>query len=223
MSKNINTLIIEDHPMAIDGYRNALNSMSIGDNEFKFQIFEAIDCGSAYEQVLKLGNILELILLDINIPKSNQYGFASGEDLGKKIRQIFPNVKIIIATSHDENLRLNSISASVSPEGFLIKSDFSSREFMNAIKRVLNGGVYHSNLVSQILRKKQSKSNNIDSIDFKILEELSFGSTNKELMKEIPLSKSGIEIRKRRLKKNFNVAGESDRTLIVAAKKAGFV
>jgi len=135
MSKKITVLIVEDHPMIVDGYNNALNYLSTTQNEFEFQIHEANNCTNAYEKVLELKNELDLIFLDINLPSSSKYNFTSGESLGKKIREILPNIKIIVATSHNENLRLNSILKNVNPEGFLIKDDFNISVFCKCYQR----------------------------------------------------------------------------------------
>jgi len=221
--KTLHVLIIDDHPLICEAYKNALSFINNNELEFQFKIHESNDCTNAYEKVLKLGSSLNLIFLDINLPKCTKNNFFSGEDLGKKIRQVLPNIKIIVATSHFENLRLYSILKNVNPEGFLIKSDFNSKEFMDAVKFVLKGKSYYSNLVLEFLRKKQSKLFNLDTVDIKILQEISNGSTVKELMKEILLSKSGIEKRKRKLKTIFNVACESDRSLVLAAKEKGFI
>ena len=45
----------------------------------------------------------------------------------------------------------------------------------------------------------------------------------KELINIVPLTKTGIEKRKRLLKNAFKVTGKSDRDLIIEAKEKGFI
>ncbi len=64
----------------------------------------------------------------------------------------------------------------------------------------------------------------IDSIDRKILYELSIGARMKDMPNYVPLSAASIEKRKRHLKKIFNVKDKGgDRELILVAKEKGLI
>ncbi len=93
----------------------------------------------------------------------------------------------------------------MNPEGFLIKNDLDTKELVNAIYTIMQGGVHYSNTVSNLLRKKMFTEISIDKIDRQILYELSLGTKMKDLPNIVPLSIAGIEKRKRILKEIFDV------------------
>ena len=70
---------------------------------------------------------------------------------------------------------------------------------------------------------KTSSTINLDNIDFDILTELANGAKMKDLEQIIPLTKSGIEKRKRLLKYKFKISTNSDRDLVIKAKEKGYI
>jgi DNA-binding NarL/FixJ family response regulator len=143
--------------------------------------------------------------------------------LGVKIIQLLPNSKIIVATTFNDNYRINSIFKSINPDGFLIKNDLSPRELISAIESVIDESPYYSKSVIQLMRKQVSNEMVIDEIDRKILYELSRGTKMSELPQIISLSISAIEKRKRILKELFNLDKKDDRGLIKIAEQKGFI
>jgi DNA-binding NarL/FixJ family response regulator len=106
--KTYNILIVDDHPMIINAYNNAIQSHFKGDSTFLFNIIsttsidetiEIIENNSAQERI-------DLVLLDISMPKSKMTKMRSGEDLGIYIKSKLPNVKIIALTALNDPVRL---------------------------------------------------------------------------------------------------------------------
>ena len=220
-----NVLIIEDHPLIIEAYKSALLQMGSKNPKLSFNIDIAKDCDTAY---LKIKNAskkegIHLVFLDIKLPPSKNGKIISGEDLGVKIIQLLPNSKIIVATTFNDNYRINSIFKSINPDGFLIKNDLSPRELISAIESVIDESPYYSKSVIQLMRKQVSNEMVIDEIDRKILYELSRGTKMSELPQIISLSISAIEKRKRILKELFNLDKKDDRGLIKIAEQKGFI
>ncbi len=221
----MNVLIVEDHPLISDAYENALNHVSSNNTSLKFDIDIATNCDDAY---LKIKNALknkaiDIVFLDIKLPPSKDGKIISGEDLGIKIKMLLPNTKIIIATTYNDNYRMNSIFKSINPDGFLIKNDLSPKELVLAVEKVIEGDPYYSKSVIKLMRNQASNNFMIDDIDRKLLYELSRGTKMNELPQILPLSKAAIERRKRLLKEVFNVNNKSDRELLEAAEQKGFI
>lgn len=63
----------------------------------------------------------------------------------------------------------------------------------------------------------------LDDNDLLLLYEMSNGAKLKDLLKIIPLSKSGIEKKKALLKEKFNITNNSDRDLIIITKQKGYI
>lgn len=218
----INVLIIDDHPIIADAYKSALMKISRDDDQYGFSIFEANTIDKALLELSKQITF-NLIFLDIKLPKSKDNKFLSGEDLGLEIRRVSPKSKIIVATTYNDNYRLNNILKSVNPDGFIIKNDITPNELVSAIEIVLDKPPYYSKTVLQLLRKQFANNFNLDKIDRQILFELSKGTKMVDLPNKIPMSIGGIERRKRQLKEVFGIIKEEDKVLVEMAKEKGFV
>ena len=109
----------------------------------------------------------------------------------------------------------------VNPEGFINKSDCTTDELADGIKTVLKDNTYYSKTISNFL-KRQKNGIVLDDTDVKILMLLAKGIKNKNLGKYIPMSDSGIEKRKYRIKRLLQVEG-NDEDLITEARKQGYI
>jgi DNA-binding NarL/FixJ family response regulator len=196
--------------------------ISRDDEQYQFSIFEANTIDKALLELSKKTNF-NLIFLDIKLPKSKDNKFLSGEDLGLEIRRVSPKSKIIVATTYNDNYRLNNILKSVNPDGFIIKNDITPNELVSAVEIVLDKPPYYSKTVLQLLRKQFANNFNLDKIDRQILFELSKGTKMVDLPNKIPMSIGGIERRKRQLKEVFGIIKEEDKILVQMAKEKGFI
>lgn len=225
MKKILNVLIIEDHPIVIEGYQRTFEVISSDDKNFEFNIASALCCETANFKINEytISNSIDLVLLDLRLPASKDGKIISGEDLGYKIRDAFPNCKIIILTSLSDNYVLNTILKKLNPDGLVIKSEVSGQELKDAIISVLENRPYYSSSVLRLLRKQISSDFIVETIDRQILYHLSIGTKTKDLPEIVHLSLGGVERRKRRLKEIFNVDETNDNVLLKIAKDNGFI
>ncbi len=76
----------------------------------------------------------DLAILDISMPK------LSGIEVCREIRQLFPNVKILVLTMHkDREYLYQALSAGA--QGYLLKED-SDEELFAAIGTIRKGAIY---------------------------------------------------------------------------------
>lgn len=225
MTQKNKVLIIDDHPLICDAYVNALQQVMKENQQISMQIESAENCDAAKEKILNswTNDSWDLVFLDIRLPASKDRRILSGEDLGELIRENHPLAKIIVATTFNDNYRIQNIFKSLNPEGFLIKNDLDPKELVEAIVKIMQGGVHYSQTVSNLMRLKMHRNINIDKIDRQILFELSLGTKMKDLPNIVPLSIAGIEKRKRILKEVFDVEDQGDKALILKAKELGFI
>jgi len=225
MNKHINTLIIEDEPLVIDSLKRILEQISDSGDTPDFKIRSAMNCDDADKAIEKAitKESLDLVLLDINIPASKDRSLVSGEDLGAKIRELFPLAKIIVFTSHNNNYRLNNIFMTVNPDAFLIKNEICLSDLTKAVKMVLSENIYYSNSILHLARLHIFSDFTLDRVNRQILHLLSKGIKTKDLTDYINLSKGGIERRKRALKEIFSVEHKDDGALLMEASKKGFI
>ncbi len=225
MKGKYKVLIIDDHPIICDSYKDAFEEVNAQYADLHIQVEIALDCDSAREKINNswVNRNYDMILLDIRLPASKDRKLVSGEDLGELIREVQPEARIIVATTFNDNFRIQNIIKSFNPEGLLIKNDLDTPELVMAITHVMHGKPYYSSTVSALFRKQMTNPVNIDKIDRQMLYELSVGTRMKELPGVLPLSMAGIEKRKRMLKQKLDVEDQGDKALILKAREMGFI
>lgn len=97
---------------------------------------------------VKLVNLLkkltaDLIVLDISMPR------LSGIEATQEIKRIYPDMKILILTMHNDKVYLHHAFSS-GANGYLLKED-SGRELYSAIEKIRRGGIYISCRLSKEL------------------------------------------------------------------------
>lgn len=225
MSKIYNVLIVDDHPIIADAYKSAFDFISSENEGLEFDISIVNNSDDAIEKINKAAKTIaiDIVFLDISLPPSSDGKILSGEDIGIKIRQVLPKCKIIIATTFNDNYRIQVILKNVNPDGFLIKNDVNKNELVTSIKSILADTPYYSKSVLELFRKQSSSDYKLDKIDRQLLYEMSIGTKMKDLPKIIPMSMTGLEKRKKQLKVLFEVKENDDRELILKAKEKGFI
>jgi DNA-binding NarL/FixJ family response regulator len=225
MSTKYKVLIIDDHPIIADAYKSAFEFISSENSKVNFEISIATNCDEAIEKIKDAAKKsgIDIIFLDISLPPSSDGEYLSGEDLGIAIKKLLPKCKIVVATTFNDNYRIQAILKNVNPDGFLIKNDVNKDELVFAIKTLLDGSPYYSKSVLELFRKQASIDYKIDKIDRQLLYEMSIGTKMKDLPGIIPMSMPGLERRKKQLKKLFEVKDNDDRELILKAKEKGFI
>lgn len=219
-----NVLIIEDHPLVYNSYLNAFEAIKSNDLEFEIIISE--NCDDALKKINETISIskIDLVLLDISIPPSNDRLFLSGEDIGIFLRQQLSDIKIIVLTTFNDNFRIHSIIQNINPDGFLVKNDVTFDILMEAINKVILNKTFYSQSVLELGRKLISQPYVIDKIDRQLMYEISKDAKMSELPKKIPMSMGGLERRKRNLKDIFGLRhNATDRELIEKAEEIGFL
>lgn len=221
--QHIHILMVDDHPIIIEGYQNTLMATK-KDNQI-LHIDTANDCDTANHLLQRAANgkPYDICFFDISLPSSSDGKLTSGEDLAHMTRDIMPNAKIVILTMFNESFRVHSIIKQINPDGFLIKSDLTSSELAEAFQHILSAPPYYSSTVSNFLKKSVTTEIYVDDINRKILHLLSQGIRTVSLREHIGLSLSGIEKRKKQLKLLFSVDDGKDETLLEKAKKKGFI
>ena len=223
MNTKLKILMVDDHPIIIEGYKNTLSEHYQNSEELEIDI--AANCDEAMDFIKKnqKTNPYNVALIDVKLPPSTDGTITSGEDLAKIVKELHPKARIIILTMHNEDNRIHNILQNVNPEGFLIKSDLSSSELLRAFEEVRVGKTYYSTTVNNHFRKMISNTFTLDQKNLQILFHLSRGIQTKNLSDFINLSLSAIEKRKNHIKELFDIKSGNDQNLIEEARKRGFV
>lgn len=224
MTEAIKILMIDDHPMIIEGYQNTLLFSKKENQELEIDIANNCD-----EAVLCINRSVKnevpyhVLFVDISIPPSADGSMTSGEDLAGYVRRTLPGAKIVILTMFNESYRIHNIIKNIDPEGFLIKSDLTSSELASAFQAILNNPPFYSGTVNSHIRKAITSDVFIDEKNRKILHLLSQGVKTKNLASHLDISLSAVEKRKKQLKVLFEIEDGQDESLLREARDKGFV
>lgn len=221
--KELKILMVDDHPIIIEGYQNVLQATKTEDQTLK--IDTANDCDMAEALITKASakKHYDVCFFDISLPPSKDGIYNSGEDLAMLAKKLMPNAKIIILTMFNESYRIHNIIRQISPDGFLIKSDLTSMELADAFQHILTTPPYYSATVQTYIRKTIKSDIYVDEINRKILYLLSQGIRTISLKDHLPMSESAIEKRKKHLKSIFSIEDGKDETLLDVAREKGFI
>ena len=179
MEQHIKILMVDDHPMIIEGYQNTLMATKKPHQVLDIDIATTCDMADMLMKKSLDNDPYNLLFFDIRLPPSKDGKITSGEDLAKIARQILPDAKVIILTMFNEALRIHNIIKQINPDGLLIKSDLTSSELAEAFQQILVRPPYYSSTVSELLKKSIRSDIIIDDINRKILHLLAQGIKTK--------------------------------------------
>ncbi|WP_289058386.1 DNA-binding response regulator [uncultured Flavobacterium sp.] len=218
----MNVLVVDDHPMTVDGYINALLETSYGVPHFSFT--KAYNCEQAYHAIGKLISTkqsFDLAIIDKGLPSYKEKSILSGSELAVFINEVMPVCNIVMITAHTEILIVYEIYKNVKPKGLIIKNDLTPERLQQAIKAIADGKSYQSPMVKACINEIWKKELMVEDFNRQILFYLSKGFKIKELEEVICLTTSAIQKRIIRMKKVFEVTDDSG--LVKAAIQQGFI
>lgn len=181
--RGCNILIVEDHALT----RFALLT-SLKDEDFTEEIFEAENAQNAYK-ILKEHKI-DVVLMDLGLP------VIDGVTASAEIKKNYPNIKIIVITSHNEQKEVEGcLEAGISA---YCSKDIDPKKLIELIKDVMTGSMWFDSSVSKIvmqktagLKQKEEDTNNkynLTSKELSVLSLLANGNSNNEIAKKLNIS-----------------------------------
>lgn len=200
MNKALNLLIVDDHPLIVDGYCTIFNNLVKG---YGINIYCAYNSEEAFkiiDQNSKLKNKIDIALIDVSLPPYKEEKILCGGDLAKVFKERYPLSKVIMITMHDEGMIIDKIITKVDPEGFINKSDVDFDTFSKVFEIILRGEKFFSKTINNSIKELINKKFGFDSIDYEIISLLEKGIKTKDIPNYVPLTLSAIEKRKVKIK-----------------------
>lgn len=219
----MNIFLLDEHPMIIDGYCNALSSYPSLKGEKK-TIVKAYNCEEAYEAVLNAissNKLFDIAIIDKRLPRFEERSTPSGNDIVLLLRKAIPDCKIILATAHTEIIFVYDMVKKIRPEGFFIKNDITPDKLRQSINEIMEGKQYQSEMVKKCINEIWKKDLMVEDYNREILMYLSKGHKAKDLGRFINLSTSSIHKRVIRMKNAFDIPDDS--SLVREAIRLGFI
>lgn len=226
MKKEIKILMVDDHPLIIEAYKNILASTDF-EEKYEFIIDTAVNCDTGIESINNSAKNThyDVLFLDIQLPPSSDGKIISGEDLAVYAKKMLPQSKIIVLTTYNDSHRIHNILKIANPDALLIKDDLTSKELLKALNTIMNDAPYYSTTVSKFFRKQSLNHGEaiLDEVNKKIIFFLSKGIKTKDLPDHVHLSLSAIEKRKVQIREILDLKTSNVDELISEAKKRGFI
>lgn len=177
-----NILIVEDHALT----RFALVA-SLKDEDFIGEILEAKDAYECYKILSE--NKTDVILMDLGLPG------VDGITATKEIRKNYPDIKIIVITSHNEEKEVQKcMQAGINA---YCSKDIKPDKLITLIKDVINGAIWFDSSIARYIlnmtkdapkETKKESIYNLTSKEMMVLNLLAEGNSNLDIAKKLNIS-----------------------------------
>lgn len=214
--RKIRVIVCDDHELIRKALRTVINSES--DMEV---VGEAVDGEDAVAKAAELQP--DAVVMDIQMPK------ISGIEATRRIKEMLPNVIIIVLTIHDSNeyiLRILEAGAT----GYLTKGIISS-EIPNAIRMATSGGsILSEDILQKLLHYALRYPTKVGTVavdiplterELEILELVAQGASNKIIAAHLLLAENTV---KKYMMSIFTKLDARSRTAaVIAAQQMGLL
>jgi len=197
MSKEpIKVLIVDDHQLMIEGLKSLL--------EYEEDIAFVAGTNSMAETLRFLENnhSIDVILMDINMPD------GSGIETTEKIKALYPNIKVIALTMHDDiSIITRMVKAGAS--GYILKRT-NMNEVIEALRIVHNNGKYLSintqNIImdnlgapANLLDSQEESKPTLSSREIEVLNLVAKEYSNEQIAEKLFISERTVEAHRRNI------------------------
>lgn len=215
----VDILIVDDHKIIRDGIRALLRSSE------NIQIVGECSDGSEVVDALKDLENVDIVLMDINMPKMN------GIDATSVVLNEFPEVKVVALTMYNEESYISRMLTQ-GAVGYILKNT-GKQELVDALQKISEGGNYFSEEVTEQMmsrfmgsKKKEEheepSENAIESLttrEKEVLRLIAMEYTNHEIGSELDVSTRTIDSHRRNLLQKLGVKNTAG--LVRFALKSG--
>lgn len=193
-------LIVDDHPIVRQGLRRLIE-----------QEDDLSVCGEAETTREAKAAIRELkpdvVIVDISLKQGD------GIELVKDARAHYPALPLLVLSMHDESIYAERM-LSAGANGYIMKQA-ASDQFLVALRRVLEGGIYVSEVVGNSMIQKFASggayisANPIDRLsnrELQILHMIGRGLSTRQAAEALNLSVKTVESHRQRIKRKLNLS-----------------
>lgn len=197
-NEKINIVIVDDHPIVIEGLKIMLSSQPF------FNIPETFTSGSEIISFIATHKV-DIILLDITLPDAN------GTELCRDIKKISPDTSVIMFSNRSErSIIMQSIQNGAS--GYLLKNT-SIEELVVCIKGALSGDIVFCHETKQIISRPSQNDLPIPRLtkrEKQILQLVAQGKTSNRIAEELFLSPLTVDTHRKNLLQKFQAKNSTE-------------
>lgn len=187
-------IIIDDHPIVLEGLKNLLTAQP------DISMAGYFNSGQSALEGLPEASP-DVILLDINLPDT------SGIDLCREISAKHKQVKIIALSIHNERAVVQSMLQN-GAHGYVLKNAFGE-EILQGIREIMNGHTFLCEATKQAL--EQAEDDDPDQVPLitrrekEVLRLIGKGCTTYEIADRLFISPHTVESHRKKLMEKFGV------------------
>lgn len=191
-TKQVNLVIVDDHPLIIQGLEALFNSHE------QLHVMASFSQGKDVLALLQEQEV-DVVIMDISLPD------ISGLDLCREIKTVAPNKHVIALTNHNErSLILQMLQNGAS--GYLLKNA-CAEELLGGIMQVLNGQLSFSKGIQEIITQSVVNENaqvpKPTRRELEVLKLIAAGETSVVIADQLCVSPLTIEMHRRNLMQKF--------------------
>eukprot|EP01155_Anaeramoeba_flamelloides_P028030 Anaeramoba_flamelloidesa830811_9.p1 GENE.a830811_9~~a830811_9.p1 ORF type:complete len:218 (-),score=0.62 a830811_9:127-780(-) len=198
MTQRIRVLLVDDHPLVIDGIQARLEDEGA---------IDVVGRGGNGQEAIELSQKLQpdVVLMDISMPVMN------GLEATRILSQDLPNIRVLILSMHDNREYMVQL-IQAGAKGYILK-DVSAAEMVKAVETVYQGGTYFSASASQTLfsnfdqpaAREGRKETQLTQREQTVLKLLAEGHNNKEIARVLGISVRTVETHRQNVKSKLDI------------------
>lgn len=206
-------VLADDHILFREGGKKIIEELP------EIQVMGEVGAGQDLLKLLKIA-IPDLIILNITMPN------LQGIEATRKIKGLYPRVKILILTMHKSKEHLHR-AISAGADGYLLKEN-TSRDLVLAIETIRQGNAYispivHDHMVDFLHKPDQESApqpRGLSKREQAVLALIAEGNTAKEIAAKLKIAQATVQGHRANIKKKLNIKKHAD--LIKYAIQKGY-
>ena len=202
----ISVIIIDDHPLVLNGFEFVLN------NHPEIKLLNTFTEASTALGFLKSTEV-DVVLVDINMPTMN------GIDATAAIKKQNPKTKIIAISNINEGSIVGRM-LNAGASGYLLKN-VSATELVDAIKTAMDGEQVLSSEIEVVMKQTTNCVPKITQRETDVLKLMAKGFTTPQIAEQMFISPLTVESHRRNLLQKFEVSNAA--SLIHKATEMKFI
>lgn len=202
----IDVHIVDDHAMVVELLIPVINASGTARvTGFSYKLAEC-------RKILRSSQP-DVLLLDINMTDGNGIVFCA------EIHKLYPQIKIIGLTSHDEYSSI-MLMLKNGASGYVTKSE-AVNEVLEAIHTVISGAVYISRQMELVIRKTTRMATHLTPREKEVLQMVVSGMNNPQISEQLNVALSTVLSFRKKL--NLKLKASNPVELISNARKEGLI
>ena len=207
IKKQINVLIVDDHPIVREGLKQLLNSQ-----EDIIVLGSVEDANTALKEIKN--KLYDLLIIDISLK-----GSINGLELTKTINSLYPDLPILILSMYDESIYAER-AIRAGARGYIMKQEMTGT-IVDAIKKITEGKIYlsddmSSKLLDELMFKQNVRiGNTIEKLtdrELEVFQLIGHGYKTQDIASKLCLSIKTIDTYRIRIKEKLNLNDSTELT-----------